>query len=200
MTAKLRLLRSARRAVGVGLSVLAPALAGAAEGLTLPDAGAAWPRWQARLSLNDRQSGLGGLGSSLDRSVPVRAALMGDYDLGHFGLTLPFATGHFRATSGLLFGLRSASGVNPGSMTPGSGNGAGVLDTAQATAPYLGLGYTGWLTRIGVRFSADVGLTADYPGGTWRFGQALFGNQGFDATLRELRLQPRLQLGVQYTY
>jgi hypothetical protein len=43
-------------------------------------------------------------------------------------------------------------------------------------------------------------VTADYPGGTWRLGRALLGSQGSDAALRALRLQPRLQLGMQYSY
>ena len=110
------------------------------------------------------------------------------------GLSLPFASGRFRATSGLIFDLRNRSGSAAPAWAAFTG------DATPLSAPYIGLGYTGWVPKTGLSFSADLGLSADYPGGAWRFGRALFGNQGFDATLRDLRLQPRLQLGVQYTY
>lgn len=166
----------------LGLAALAPSAAWAADGLSL-DRDRVWPRWQARLSIAE----------SADLAPTYRAALLGDYDLGTFGLSLPFARGRFRATSGLLFGMRStvSQPVWMASL---------AADTGVPSAPYIGLGYTGWVPKTGLSFTADVGFSADYPGGTWRFGRALLGNQGFDATLRELRLQPRLQLGVQYTY
>ena len=162
----------------------------AADGLSVPASASNWARWQPRLELSDLAGVRLGAGST-DGPIALRAALLGDYDLGDFGLSLPRTTGRFRATSGLLFGLKSPAGA------PQPWTGA---DALPPSAPYLGLGYTGWLTKSGLSFSADVGLTADYPGGTWRLGRALLGNQGNDATLRELRLQPRLQLGMQYTY
>ena len=155
----------------------------AADGLSL-DREVIWPRWQPRLSLVDAP----------DIAPLQRAALVGDYDLGSFGLSLPFASGRFRATSGLIFDLRNRSGSAAPAWAAFTG------DATPLSAPYIGLGYTGWVPKTGLSFSADLGLSADYPGGAWRFGRALFGNQGFDATLRDLRLQPRLQLGVQYTY
>jgi hypothetical protein len=166
----------------LGLATLAPTAGRAADGLSL-DRDRVWPRWQARLSIIE----------TTDLAPTQRAALLGDYDLGTFGLSLPFASGRFRATSGLLFGMRTAS-------SPSAWMSALGADGAVPSAPYIGLGYTGWVPKTGLSFTADVGFSADYPGGTWRFGRALLGNQGFDATLRELRLQPRLQLGVQYTY
>ncbi|MFT3819251.1 MAG: hypothetical protein QM750_16690 [Rubrivivax sp.] len=171
-----------RNAAVLALALLA-APAFAADGLSL-DRELVWPRWQPRLSVFEAP----------DNAPLQRAALVGDYDLGSFGLSLPFATGRFRATSGLLFDLRG----RPGAATPWTALGAG--DAPLLSAPYIGLGYTAWVPKTGLSFSADLGLSADYPGGAWRFGRALFGNQGFDATLRDLRLQPRLQLGVQYTY
>lgn len=160
-----------------------------ADGLTL-DRDAVWPRWQARLSLIDRP----------DPAAGQRAALLGDYDLGTFGLSLPFAKGRFRATSGLIFDLQGrTAGTHPWSTTA-AWSAPVAADNMLSSAPYIGLGYTGWVPKTGLSFTADVGVSADYPGGSWRFGRALFGTQGFDATLRELRLQPRLQLGVQYRY
>lgn len=165
--------------------LLAPAAALATEGLVLPSDPATWPRWHTRLSAAD----------GADPAVLPRVALLGDYDLGSFGLALPGALGRFRATGGVFFGPRgqatAASGLNLSSGVDGS--------TVPST-PYLGLGYTGWLPKTGFSFSADIGFMADTTAGNWRFGRALFGNQGADASLREMRLQPRLQLGVQYTY
>lgn len=165
---------------------------GATEGLSVPTSDSFWSRWQPRLELADAAGTR--LGLAAEPTLPRRAALLGDYDLGDFGLALPRTAGRFRATSGLLFGLRPMGG--PSSLAqPWAG-----IDMAPPSAPYIGLGYTGWVSKTGLSFSADVGLTADYPGGTWRFGRALLGNQGTDAALREIRLQPRLQLGMQYSY
>jgi hypothetical protein len=192
MGATQRVLRSMTGLLGaVGLGLAGGAWA--AEGLNVVDPASTWPRWQARLDLAEAPGGRLGMTSHPDLAAPVRAAFLGDYDLGSFGLALPHTTGRFRATSGLLFGLRSTAVGGAVSWTGGA-NGPLPLAT------YVGVGYTGWLTKTGLSFSADLGLTANYPGGSWRFGRALFGNQGFDATLRELRLQPRLQLGVQYSY
>ena len=184
----LRVLRS--MAGLVGLCLLGNGAV--AEGLTVTGPSATWPRWQARLDLSEAAGARLGAASLPGLSAPVRAALLGDYDLGSLGLSLPHVTGRFRATSGLVFGLGSTTA---GGVMPWSDSG-----DRSASAPYLGVGYTGWLSKTGLTFSADLGLTADYPGGSWRFGRALFGNQGVDATLRELRVQPRLQLGVQYSY
>jgi hypothetical protein len=177
------------RRCAFGLLLAGTALtASAADGLSVPASGKGWAGWQARLegvvASGLRLAPLGAEGST-------RAALLGDYDLGDFGLALPRTTGRFRATSGVLFGLQYPAAPRQ----PWAG-----IDMPQPSAPYIGLGYTGWLTKSGLSFSADVGVTADYPGGTWRLGRALLGNQGSDATLRELRLQPRLQLGMQYSY
>lgn len=190
MTALLRipLNRSARPRsawlLGLLGLVLAATSAVAADGLLL-ERQVIWPRWQPRLSLYEAP----------DIAPLQRAALVADYDLGSFGLSLPFASGRFRATSGLIFDLRRQPGLG---VAPWTAWTAG--DAAPLSSPYIGLGYTGWVPKTGLRFSADLGFSADYPGGAWRFGRALFGNQGFDATLRDMRLQPRLQLGVQYTY
>lgn len=190
MDAKWGLIRCSAVVVAFGLSGWAQA----ADGLSVPASPSAGARWQPRLELTDVAGVRLGSSGATDAAGWVRAALLGDYDLGDFGWSLPHTSGRFRATSGLMFGLRGFGGISAGGL-------AGVNpDTATVSSPYVGLGYTGWLTKTGLSFTADVGLMADYPGGTWRFGRALFGNQGADATLRELRLQPRLQLGVQYSY
>lgn len=63
-----------------------------------------------------------------------------------------------------MFGLR---GLTSGAQALPTGVGAA---DAALTAPYLGLGYTGWLTKTGLSFSADLGVTAERPGARWQFG------------------------------
>ena len=165
----------------LAMAALAAPMSAVAQGLNLVDATSPSSRWQTRLTL----AGNGMFGRGTGRPQPLQAALLSDYDLGSFGLTLPTASGHFRATGGLLFDLADS---NAGAIAP------------PQSAPYIGLGFSGWSAKAGLSFSADIGLSADFPGGAWRFGRAQFGNQAIDATWREMRLQPRLQLGVQYRY
>ena len=168
----------------LGLALLLPAAAHGADGLSVPDGSLTWPRWQFRLSLIEAPITRWSLTEHPELAAPVRAAFLSDYDLGTFGLNLPFAQGRFRATSGLLLGLR---------------NGAAV-DLSARSASYVGMGWSGWVPRTGLSFSADFGWSADLPGNNWRLGGAPLGYQGLDGSLRDLRLQPRLQLGMKYTY
>lgn len=169
----------------LGLALLLSVPAHGADGLSVPDGSLTWPRWQARLSVPEAPITRWSLGEPADLAPRLRAALLGDYDLGTFGLQLPFAQGRFRATSGLLFDLRSHHAA---------------VDLGLASSPYLGVGWTGWVPKTGLSFSADFGWAADLPGASWRLGGALFGPQALDSNLRDLRLQPRLQLGMKYTY
>jgi hypothetical protein len=88
------------------------------------------------------------------------------------------------ASSGLTSNGNSSSGT-------GAGTGAGT-DSPQA-APYLGLGFTGAAWHNRVSFSADLGLVSDRP-------RALFGNQGMDNALRDMRLSPVMQVGLRYSF
>ena len=65
--------------------------------------------------------------------------------------------------------------------------------------PYLGLGFTGAAWRS-VAITADLGLVAERPSNAGGLGRAVFGNQGMDSALRDLRLSPVLQLGVRYQF
>lgn len=181
MAAPLRTLSLAGSSL-LGIALMLPAAVRGADGLTVPDSSLTWPRWQLRLSLIEVPITRWSLSEHPDLAQPRRAALLGDYDLGTFGLKLPFAQGRFRATSGLLFGLRRGT----------------TIDLTTPWAPYVGLGWTGSVPKTGLSFSADLGLSAN--GDSWRLGDARLGVQGFDGSLRDLRLQPRLQLGVQYSY
>jgi hypothetical protein len=92
------------------------------------------------------------------------------------------------AAAGPRLGLSLNSGLAPPAVS-----GADVNSGHSNTVPYLGLGFSAapWRNRLAI--SADLGLVADR-------GSALFGNQGLEGTLRELRLSPVLQLGVRYAF
>jgi len=170
-------------ALGLVPGLLVSAQAG--QGLSVrADDDAAWPRWQARLQWLDAPATRWSLFEGKLLAPARRAALLGDVDLGNFGLQLPFAQGRFRATSGLLLGLRE--GV--------------LLDRSLSTSAYLGLGWSGWVPGTGLSFSADLGLTHAGRGAPWELEGLRLGPQAADAAGRDARLQPRLQLGVQYRY
>ncbi len=154
--------------------------ASAADGLTTPDERLVWPQWQARVNLSTLQLAPVSL---FDRSAAPSASVMGDYYFHAPGLRLPALLGGLRATGGLLTGPRSP-----------------LTGYATDTSPYLGLGYTGLALKGGWGVTADIGLTLDNLAGSSRGSRALFGNQGYDGTSRELRLSPLLQFGVRYAF
>lgn len=171
-----------------------------------------WARWQGRLSLGSNTPAwrLGVEGPTTKLSS---ASLMGDYYFGP-SLTGPGRLGGFRATSGLIIGLRNSLSTGQPALTASgsvfsigsklSGQtttpyGADVpMDTA--TVPYLGFGYTGLSPRSGWSFSADLGLVAQSPATSSRLGRALSYGQNLDDAVRDLRLSPLLQLGVSYSF
>ena len=161
--------------------------AAAADGLAQPDSHAIWPQWQARITDSTTQLAPVSLTERSDAaltshtSIPS-SALLGDYYFDAPGLRLPSSVGGLRATSGLVI-------TTPKTLLSQPGPADGV--------PYLGLGYTGLALKGGWGFTADFGLTMENAGGV---GQALFGNQGFDSALRDLRLSPVLQVGVRYAF
>lgn len=167
--------------LGLGLLVVP---AHADQGLTPPVGDTAWPRWQARLQWLDAPATRWSLFEGKGLAPTRRAALLGDVDLGNFGLQLPFAEGRFRATSGLLLGVREGA----------------LIDRALPASAYLGLGWSGWIPGTGLSFSADLGLSGAGRDDPWRLEGLRLGPQQGDAAARESRLQPRLQLGVQYRY
>lgn len=186
----------------------------AAEGLVVAERQLAWPQWQARLSLSTATSAprfvLGDTGeTAAPGRLPVRGgALLGDYYFTSWKVLWLAPQGGFRATSGLMFGSRTLALGEPAALDrAGSRLTFAVQSTRSLPAengngavPYLGIGYTGLSLRGGWGFTADLGLTAENPAGAVRFGRALFGTQGVDSALRELRVSPLLQLGVSYSF
>lgn len=79
----------------------------------------------------------------------------------------------------------------------------GLADPAAygvTSMPYLGIGYNDFSLKSGWGFWADVGLVVQSPGNSLGLGRVLSGTQGVDDLMRELRLAPLLQLGVNYAF
>lgn len=187
----------------------------AAEGLAVSRDQTAWPQWQARLSLSTytpaQRFAFGEAVESVSPGrLPVRSGvLLGDYYFSSWRPSWLAPQGGFRATSGLMVGTRSMAAAEPAIADRAGarfslavqplGRGA-PSEATNGTVPYLGIGYTGLWLKGGWGVSADLGLTAENPAGAARFGRALFGNQGTESALRELRLSPLLQLGVSYSF
>ena len=194
-----------------------PALAG--EGLKVGAASAMWLGPQAGIRLNASVLSLSYAdrwqlpGLQPESAQPAGAALIGDY---YFSNTKPVAgqplTG-FRASSGLIVHqsnvavadavLSGRSAALFGLVTPV--HSAAAIGTAAAAnygfaaVPYLGVGYNGVVAKTGWGYWADVGVTAQRTSALG-FGSATSGAQGIDDVMRELRLSPMLQLGVNYAF
>jgi hypothetical protein len=185
------------RSLGLALTLLAAALpATAADGLMVRSPENVWPQWHARIELQTVT--LTPLATSpwLDSGAAQRGlkggAVLGDY---YFSAS----EAGFRASGGLMMG--PLGGAFSASAAAGSRLGLSLSNlgsfgsTSNDTVPYLGLGFTGLPGRGGLAITADVGLVA-----AGSVSRALFGNQGMDMALRELRLSPVLQLGVRYQF
>lgn len=184
--------------------VVAPALSQAGDGLSTPAAEALWPRWQARISVQAAAVSPLDLSSPLGRPA-AQPAWRGASVLGDFYFATQ-ASGGFRASGGVMSGLRTLAPMWAGPSAP-----AAVMSVQPALAgpagdvgggfvPYLGLGYSGVTWRSGLSLSADFGLVAERPGATGALGRALLGARDFDSALREIRLAPVFQLGVRYSF
>jgi len=209
-------MRHAQRILAAGALTGFTLLASGSEGtgLTVSSDALNWPRWQTRLLLTTPppawQASLGALASP--NSGTGNLSLMSDYYLtgSLLGSNRP---GGFRATSGILIGQR-AQGLS-GSFAPPRGAAFSVdrglfgqassvqlpgdASAETATVPYFGFGYSGLSLRSGWSFNADLGLASRSFGGA-KVGGFLTGNQSLDDTLRDMRWQPVLQLGVSYSF
>ena len=187
----------------LAVAALAPT-AHAADGLLTPGASSIWPRWQARISVQSATVSPLTLSQALYGGTPQRGvqggALLGDY---YFASP---SFGSFRASGGLLLGLQGgapvgliSSGSRLGlSVSNGGGAGGAPGTDSPGAATYLGLGFTSQTWHSGLALTADVGMVAERNAAG--LGRAIFGNQGMENTLRELRLSPMLQLGLRYTF
>jgi hypothetical protein len=184
----------------------------AAEGLVAPDGRDLWPQWQARMTVSNSTLApvsLTGILDSATRGIGQIGALVGDYYFDAPGLRLPSSLGGLRATGGLMAGSRGLAWGMGSALHPPSRFGlswAGGPSTATGESPpdplpYVGLGYTGMSVKGGWGISADLGLVAEYSGASsMRPTRSLFGVQGMDNAVRDLRLSPVLQVGISYAF
>lgn len=176
----------------------------AGTGLQVDPDTVAWPRWKVRLHLGLVAPDL----SAAEASVPRSARVLGDY---YFSSTRLGNDSGVRLTSGVMVGPRDAlfdpvsqpatlrQGLLTVSRTGAMAQNPDMAFDAVVARPYLGVGYSGGNLRAGWGFNADLGLAAQNPGAI-RLGRILGGGQNLDDLLRELRLQPVLQLGVNYAF
>jgi hypothetical protein len=185
------------------LAVLCMALgsmaAQAEGGLRVAPEQAPWPRWQARIGMDQAAPWRGDLAPA--GNGPRSMKLLGDVYLSGPGFGAGQVVGGLRATGGLLLGSRSPLlGASPNGaplslsvtqslLTPVRGEEASDVPPVG----YLGIGYSSLSLRGGWGFSADLGVMT----GT---GLRPPETRNLDDAVRELRLRPVLQLGVSYAF
>jgi hypothetical protein len=159
---------------------------------------------QAALSVGRGEAGHYGLGAA--------ASLTGDYYFYSRELIDPrLPPSGFRASgavfvrpggvplSDLVWSSRASSGLAP-SWRPAYGMAVDAGSLATSATPYLGIGYSDYSLKAGWSFWADIGLAVENPGQALGMGRVLTGSQGIDDLVRELRLAPMMQLGVNYAF
>jgi hypothetical protein len=185
----------------------APCASQAADGLVVRAADSVWPQWQARVAVQTAGIPPWTLSQALGTAATPGRGLLGGAVFGDYYFASP-SFGAFRASGGLMVGSQggapvasAAAGARLGLALSTLGSlGTSVSAEGPAAVPYLGLGFTGspWLGGLAV--TADLGLVAEHPGAAGHVGRAVFGNQGLEGALRDLRLSPVLQLGVSYRF
>jgi hypothetical protein len=190
-------------------------------GLKVDSAGGYWFGTEARLRLQavrlDMQPlRLGySLAGAQMQPPTLAASVTGDYYFSTDILDgVPSRSG-LRASTALLirqsgvslsevaWASRSAGMFGASPRLPSAGPSVGWADPQAysiSPVPYLGIGYGGVSVRSGWGFWADVGLLVQSPGNLTGLGRFLSGSQGVEDLMRELRLAPMVQLGVNYSF
>jgi len=167
-----------------------PAFAGG-NGLMPPGNALDAPHWQTRLEFDNPATPARSLATywALEQA-PLTGRLLGDYrfDALRFG-----QTGGLRLTSGVLMNLRGFGSIGLGNST------TMPADAPSAAQPYAGIGYSGAGVHGDWGFSADFGLSAQNPGAAVQFSRMLNGFTLGD-TVRDMRLQPMIRLGMNYAF
>ncbi len=174
------------RTASTALAALLATLPGwaMADGLTPTPASLGGAHWQTRMEFDT--TALRAVGSPFNVSLGASqqtARLFSDYQLDTLRLG---HTGGLRLTSGLLLNQRS------GNLAPDTDN--------RSAWPYLGVGYSSGGVRGDWGFSADIGMAAQSLGATVRLGRVLGGSFSLADAVRDLRLQPVVRLGVNYSF
>lgn len=171
-------------AAAASLAVLADAHAGG-DGLATRADRVPWARFDARV-VNPRWRA---------DFVPLERSglkigtvgLFGDVYFGEPAVGNRVAASGFRATSGVVIGSRSLTGMADAT-------------TDVSTVPYFGVGYSNAWPKSGWRVNADLGVVSHSPGGATGIGRVIGGSQSLDDLVRDLRLAPIVQLGVSYSF
>jgi len=185
-----------------------------AEGLQVDAAGGYWFGSETRLRLHAQPLAAPALrlgeaaAPALSLWQPWAVSVTGDYYFSAARPDLALPRSGFRASSALLIreggisladvAMSSRSGLPPGrpaGLLLGDAQGYGI-----STMPYVGIGYSGLSLKSGWGFWADVGMVVQSPGSALGVGRVLSGHQGVDELLRELRMAPMVQLGVNYAF
>ena len=176
-------------AAGMNLLPMGSAMAGG-DGLVAPANALSSSRWQSRLEVDKPSSLLRGLTTHWAFGAQVSTArLLSDYALDPLRLGSHGQTGGLHLTSGLLVTLRN----NLNLWGPASANDAAFAQ------PYAGIGYSGIGQRGDWGFNADLGLSAQNPGAALQLGR-MFNGASLGDTVRDLRLQPMIRLGMNYSF
>lgn len=184
-----------------------PLLAQASEGLVTPRPEALWPQWQARVAVQTAAvSPLSRSGLLQPDGADAPRAAQGGALFGDYYFAQP-TFGSFRASGGLMLGSMGGAPLLNGFAAPRLGlslqslGGAAAVGTDNAgTVPYLGLGFVTAAWRNSLSLTADLGWVAAQPSAIGGVGRAIFGNQGWETALREIRLAPVVQLSVRYAF
>ena len=183
-------------------------LAAADGGLKVERLGGYWSDTQTRLQVNavvlDTPAPMSGWAAT----APMALSVGSDYYFSKQLVDDLAPRSGFRASSALLI---RQPGVSLSELTwsarsinrPAGGLAWGPYDPAAqglSAMPYLGLGYSEHSLKTGWGFWADIGLVVQSPGQALGVGRVLWGGQSAEELLRELRLSPMLQLGVNYSF
>jgi hypothetical protein len=210
-------MRILRRTAACALWAVA-AHATADGGLKVASAGGFWSDVQTRLRFSavvveplPRLAGYAAA-TGMHHEAPIAASLAGDYYFTSKDLAdgaLP--PSGFRASGALLIRppavplseVAWSSRASTSLALPWRHAHAPLADSASqgiSALPYLGVGYSDYSLKSGWGFWADIGLVVQSPGQALGVGRVLSGSQGVDDLVRELRLSPMLQLGVNYSF
>jgi len=150
--------------------------------------------------------------SGLYAYMPFAASVSGDYYFSSYLGDPALPRTGFRASSALLIRqpgvslsdltLSARSTAKYGlplqhSLALSGADGAG---SSLSTTPYLGIGYSDYSLKSGWGFWADIGLVVQSPGNALGVGRVLSGTQGVEELMRELRMAPMVQFGVNYSF
>lgn len=174
---------------GINLLSIGSAVAGG-DGLVAPANALTSSRWQSRLEIDNPSSLLRGLTTHWSFGGQASTArLLSDYALEPLRLGSQGQIGGIRLTSGLLLTVRN----NLNLWGPATANDAAIAQ------PYAGIGYSGVGQRGDWGFNADLGLSAQNPGAALQLGR-MFNGASLGDTVHDLRLQPMIRLGMNYSF